>query len=170
MINYPTHSYQELGEFLENYIADVLKVARQLNIDLKDPRFACDHLGMQVLSADEFDQAHQLLLEFSQMVHNAVIHERRNRFYRFNQPFVIEGISIPKIEIFEPKPEADLAKLRPGIEHIAFLVEDYNSFSTDCKKNNLPIDKEVDLNGSKFFKTKLIDNIEIEFRNDKLVQ
>ncbi|OGG87939.1 hypothetical protein A2592_01785 [Candidatus Kaiserbacteria bacterium RIFOXYD1_FULL_42_15] len=168
MTNYPINSIPEINSFLEPYLNSVLTMANKLNINLLDKRFSGDHLGLQVLSKKEFDECHSALLKNSEMIHDAIIHERRNRIYRFKKILSLKGITIPKIEIFEPKPNADISKLRPSIEHIAFYIKDYDSFLKECKNNNVPIDKSIDTNGSKFFKTKLIDNIEIEFRNDSL--
>lgn len=168
MFNYPIQSNKELNTFLNSYIEYVLSVAGSLNINLQDEIFLGDHLGLQVLSSEEFDKCHDMLLEYSEMIHDTIIHERRNRIYRFKKPLNIKGITLPKIETFEPKPNADISKLRPGIEHIAFYVKEYDNFLEECKHNNVPIDKAIDMSGSKFFKTKLIDNIEIEFRNDRL--
>lgn len=167
-MNYPIKSQTELNEFSNSYIEAVLEVAKKLNIDLGDDKFFGDHLGLQVLSGKEFDQCHALFLEYSEMIHDAIIHDRRNRVYRFREPLQSNDIIMPRIEMFEPKPGADLDKLRPGIEHIAFTVKDYDVFLEECRQNNVPIDKAVGMDGSKFFKTKLIDSIEIEFRNDKL--
>ncbi len=168
MTNYPIQSIDEIKTYLESYLNSVLSVANRLNINLLDKKFSGDHLGLQVLSKEEFDKCHDMLLGYSEMIHDSIIHERRNRIYRFKEILSVKGIAIPKIETFEPKPNADIFKLRPGIEHIAFYVENYNNFLEECKQKNIPIDKVVDINGSKFFKTKLIDNTEIEFRNDSL--
>jgi hypothetical protein len=168
MPTYPIHSNEELNEFLESYIPLVLAAAKKFDIDLKDDRFSGDHLGFQVMSGNEFDIYHQIILKNSKMIKDSVIHERRNRIYRFKDYLQADGIVVPRIEMFEPKPNADLADLRPGIEHISFTVEAYDDFLQECQKRGVPIDKVVDMKGSKFFKTKLIDNIEIEFRNDEL--
>lgn len=124
---------------------------------------------MQITSKEEFNNVSKTLLTYSQLIHDRVIHNRRNRVYQFKETIVIFDISIPRIEIFEPKPGAEIKKLKPGIEHIAFKVDDYKSFINEFKKRNIPIDKEAEYEkGSFFFKTKLIDLVEIEFRNDFL--
>ena len=168
MLNYPIQSNKELNTFLNSYIDSALSVAKSLNINLQGKIFSGDHLGLQVLSSEEFDKCHNILLEYAKMIHDTIIHKRRNRIYHFKKLLNVKGIIIPKIEIFEPKPNADITKLRPGIEHIAFYVEGYDNFLEECKKNNVPIDKAINIDGSKFFKTELINNIEIEFRNDRL--
>ncbi len=168
MLSYPIQSSKALNDFFDFYIKNVLKVASSLNFDLKGNNFSGDHLGLQVLSADEFDESHWLLLEYSQMIHDGIIHNRRNRIYFFKKPLDSDGVIMPKIEIFEPKPNAKISRLRPGIEHVAFVVKNYDNFLEDCRQKNIPIDKVIDIGSSKFFKTKLINNVEIEFRNDKL--
>jgi len=168
MPHYPIQTNKILNNFFNFYIKDVLAVADNMEINLRADNFFGDHLGLQVLSAEEFDKSHIIFLGYAEMIHDNIIHNRRNRVYRFKKPLEAEGITMPKIEIFEPKPEADISKLRPGIEHISFVVKNYDSFLEECKQKNISIDKVIDMGGSKFFKTKLIDNVEIEFRNDKL--
>lgn len=108
-------------------------------------------------------------MNYCTLVHNGTIHNRRNRVYQFNNPITAYDTVIPRIESFEPKPEADIRKLRPGIEHIAYKVDDYDKFFSDCKTSDLPIDKSTtDDEGSKFFKTRFLNCVEIEFRNDYL--
>ncbi|MDQ5981527.1 MAG: hypothetical protein QG570_276, partial [Patescibacteria group bacterium] len=77
-------------------------------------------------------------------------------------------IEIQSIEIFEPKPTADISKLKPGIEHIAMKVDRFDELEEYFAKNKLPIDKSVQMNDSRFFKTKFINLVEIEFRNNYL--
>lgn len=167
-IFYPISSPKILTNFLKSYYPLINFVANQFKIDLSNKDFIGDHLGLQVLSSKEFDQCHQTLLKFSKLIHDAIIHNRRNRVYRFNTPLNISGFTMPRIEIFEPKPEADLSKLRPGIEHISFTVSNWQELLKTCQQNNVPIDKVVEDKQGKFFKTKFINCIEIEFRNDEL--
>ena len=128
-----------------------------------------DHLGLQVLSADEFNQAHELISRFSTLINAGEIHNRRNNIYRFNEPVMSQGISVRGVEIFEPKPNANLRALKPGIEHLAFMVDDFDSYYEQCLNKGVPIDKMLTFDsGSKFFKTKLVNMVEVEFRNDFL--
>lgn len=155
-----------LKKYIDSYIPLVLTVAQNFKIDLTDSRFSGDHLGLQVLSAEEFDKVDKLLLSYSNLIHDNVIHERRNRVYQFNQPIESSGVNIKSIEIFEPKPNADLKKLKPGIEHIAFVAGEFDKVANHFKSNLLPVDKFVEYpNGEKFFKTSLVNMVEIEFRN-----
>jgi len=165
---YPVLSIKVIQEFAKAYFPLVELTCQQFQINLHDTGINGDHFGLQVLSDIEFDQCHKILLQYTKLVHDHVIHQRRNRVYHYHLPVQVNGITIPKIEIFEPKPDADISKLRPGIEHIAFVVDDYDQFLTEYKSKRIPIDKEINLQGSKFFKTKFINIIEIEFRNDEL--
>lgn len=165
---YPVHTQEELVYFLEAYWPLVDFVLKQYEIRLGAGDISGDHLGLQVLSAEEFDECDALLLKYTRLLHDGIIHNRRNRIYRFFDPLQIPYLAMPSIEIFEPKPGADLSKLRPGIEHIAFTVASYDAFFADLKKRGVPIDKDADVKGSKFFKTKFINCIELEFRNDHL--
>lgn len=166
---YSVSDPQELKSWLEAYLPLVKRVASEFKLNLDDKIFSADHLGLQVISKQEFDDCDKNLMNYCSLVHDGTIHNRRNRVYQFNSPITVDGTIIPRIESFEPKPDADIRKLRPGIEHIAFKVENYDDFFVDCQRNGLPIDKSmVDDEGSKFFKTKFLNCVEIEFRNDYL--
>ena len=166
---YAVSSRENLASYLKVYLPLIIKVAARFQINLLDKNIHADHLGMQAISEEEFDETSKALSLYSTLIHNNIIHERRNRVYQFSKPFLINKISIPRIEIFEPKPNAELDNLKPGIEHIAFKVDDYDSFVSSFKKHKLPINREAEYQkGSKFIKTQLIDLVEIEFRNDFL--
>jgi len=166
---YQIKSSKELQAYLDKYIALVKNVAGTFDVNLTEARFKCDHLGMQVLSSDEFDQVSELLSKYSKVTRDNIIHDRRNRIFQFNTAFNIAGIEIPRIEIFEPKPNADSKTLKLGIEHISFKVEDYDEFLSKFEKQGHPIDKKgVFDDGSKFFKTMFVNVVELEFRNDFL--
>jgi len=157
-----------MQDFLNAYIPLVLRVGKTFLVNLKDARFSCDHLGFQAMSAAEFDASHELLDKYAKLIHAERIHERRNNVYYFNEPFIVDDIVIPKIEVFEPKPDAKKEQLRSGIEHIAFFAKDYDKFLVQCKKKGVLIDKTIDMANSKFFKTKIVNTVELEFRNDAL--
>jgi hypothetical protein len=166
---YPIQSIKVFREYLDAYLPLIIFGAKQYELNLNTFKISGDHLGLQVLSRDEFDKCHEILLKIADLIHDSVIHNRRNRVYRFNDMPKSNSISVPRIEIFEPKPSANISKLRPGIEHIAFMMDGYDNFVLECKKKNVPIDKEVSFeDGSKFFKTTFVNGIEIEFRNDEL--
>jgi len=165
---YPIHSIEELKEYLTPYLKLVLFNLKQYKINLNTINGRGDHIGLQVLLNREFDSCHKILLKNSKLIHDHIIQNRRNRIYRFKNPPQIGDICIPRIEIFEPKPDTNIKKLRAGIEHIAFTVDNYDKFLKSCQKKNIPIDKTNDMNGSKFLKTTFVNGIEIEFRNDQL--
>jgi len=159
----------QLSLYLEKYIPLVLLVAQKFNIDLSNKRFTGDHLGLQVLSNGEFNICDKELLKFSKIIKDGEIHDRKNRLYEFNKPIQIDSITIPFIETFEPKPNSNISKLRAGIEHMAFVVKDYEEFYQECLNKNIPIEKRVDFDDrSSFFKTKFINGVEIEFRTEPL--
>ncbi len=162
------NSYTDLESFANVYLPLVENFLQKFSIDLSENIFKGDHLGVQVLSTQEFDTIDKLLSAYSKIIHAGLIHNRRNNIYKLNTPLKYKNIQIDLIEIFEPKPGADIRKLKPGIEHIAFEVKDYDAFLNKFKASDFPIDKEIDLNGSKFFKTAFINLVEVEFRNDSL--
>lgn len=165
---YPINGIKQLEDFTRYYFGFVNAYSKEIfSIDLKSKALTGDHLGLQVLSANEFDEATQALLKFSTKISSTIIHNRRNNTFKFNKPLVIDKIEIPLIEIFEPKPDADLSRLKPGIEHIAFVVKDFANFYLE-HKDTMPIDKFVEQNGMKFFKTKFLNLIEIEFDSKSL--
>lgn len=165
---YSIKSLHHLKEYLKIYTKLVEVVAKHLGVNLKNPKIKGDHLGVQVLSKKEFKICSEKLTQYSTLINESIIHERRVRIYRLNKPLKINSFSFSLIEIFEPKPGADLKKLKPGVEHLAFKVDDYEEFLARCKKNNLPLDKEGKNKNLKFFKTRLLDLVEIEFRNKSL--
>lgn len=166
---YPISSPQKLESYCKVYLPLVLQVASTFGLDLTSQEFTGDHLGLQVLSSEEFDEANKLLLTYSTLVNAGVIHNRRNNIYKFNSPITCAGLTIKGIEIFEPKPTADVNKLKPGIEHIAFKVADFETFSQKLSKSSAPIDKTgTDDEGNMFLKTKLVNMIELEFRSNFL--
>ena len=166
---YPIQSNEILREYLDVYMPLIIFGLKQYGVNLNTSKIHGDHLGLQVLSKDEFDKCHELLLQISDLIHDNIIHNRRNRVYRFKEIPKSNGITIPRIEIFEPKPNADISKLRPGIEHIAFTVDDYDAFANEFKRRDMPIDKEViSDDGYSFLKTIFINGVEIEFGNHEL--
>lgn len=160
--------HDKLQSYLEVYFPLVKKAAEVFDLDLTDKSFIGDHLGIQVLSAEEFDMVDKLLTSYCTILRKGNIHNRRNNIYRLNKPLIFDDKEIPLLEIFEPKPDADLTKLKPGIEHISLKVDRYDEVLAQFKKAGHPIDKEVDMDGSRFFKTKFMNLVEIEFRNDSL--
>lgn len=159
---------QQLELYLQHYVPLVIEVAKGFSLDVQSPDLKGDHVGVQVLTSEEFNMCSDVLQKYAQRIRESVIHERRNCIFEFNTPFIVDGIEIPRIEIFEPKPNVDVETLRAGIEHVAFTVESYDSFLKHCQSTQVPIAKAVEKYGSKFFKTSLINNVEIEFRNDRL--
>lgn len=165
---YPVQTHEKLRSFLNQYMPTVLRAGEKMGFDLKREDFTPDHLGLQVLNKAEFDAAHKVLSQYATLVHDEVIHERRNRAYRFIAPMQIERISIPGIEIFEPKPNADATLLRPGIEHVAFVTKDPHRVHAQLGDRGL-IAKVASYSLGKFIKTKLVDGVEIEFREKALI-
>lgn len=165
---YPIQDEIGIKKFLESYLPLLSFAAGTFSLNLSDRRFSGDHLGLQVTSGEEFDMADKLITGYAKMIHDSIIHERRNRVYQFNSPISAGKFSFRSIEVFEPKPEADLRRLKPGFEHLAFRVDKFEEFYETVKLWRLPVDKFKEMNGSKFFKTSLINLVEIEFRNDYL--
>ncbi|MGB0757263.1 MAG: VOC family protein [Patescibacteria group bacterium] len=166
---YTIRSNDKLQQYFELYIPLIKHYLGAYGIDIADSRFEGDHLGFQVHSAAEFEACDEILKEYSTLIKDSVIHERRNRVYEFKVPLEAHGVQMPRIEIFEPKPGADLPHLKPGIDHIALYVRDFDDFVFECKDKKVPIDKMKTFEeGSTFFKTVFYDLVEVEFRNDRL--
>lgn len=125
-----------------------------------------DHLGILLHSSSEFEDISQQLLQYSIQIKEIVLHERRVRVFKLNSP--LSGrYNIPKIEIFEPKPNIDITKLRFGVEHIAFQVKNFDEYIFSTKRK-VGIIKEGSVGDSKFAKTEILNTVEIEFRSDAL--
>lgn len=165
----PLENHAELEGYLLAYAPLVQLMLRQYGIDVQQWSLQGDHLAVQARSAQEFDLFQQLLLQYADILREARLHDRRVTVFRFHGMLQTPRFSIPRIEVFEPKPEVDPKTLRPGIEHIAFTVPKYEALLADCRHRNVPIAKAMEReDGSKFFKTEFLNNCEIEFRNDEL--
>ncbi len=166
---YPISNRSKLVNYLNSYITLVCEVATYYDIDLKSSEFQCDHIGIQMTGADDFDRASELLSKYSTILSTNVIHERRNRVFELHEEVAVEGIVLPKVELFEPKPGVPLKALKLGVEHIAFYTCEYDALLQKLADHPEWVDKSLEFeDGSKFFKTKLINLVEIEFRNDRL--
>jgi predicted metalloenzyme YecM len=165
---YSINSLTDLSNYVSVYIPLVESVISSFGLTLKKPGFKGDHLGLQTLSSSEFASVHNKLIKYSTLVHSGVVHNRKNNVYKFNQPIKVGGFEVLSLESFEPKPEADISKLKPGIEHLAVVVKDFDRFYAESLNKGLPVDKYVKMNGSAFFKTSLINMVEVEFRDDYL--
>lgn len=136
-----------------------------IRLGLDNQELIPDHNGAFVGSKEEFDSTSEQLLTFSTLIKEITLHNRRVRVFKLNNP--LPGVyKVPKIEIFEPKPEADLKKERFGIEHIAFRVKDFKGLLSQINPDLLA--KQGEVGKSKFAKTKTFNLVEIEFRNDSL--
>ena len=167
--HYFIETQKQLKEYLTHYVPLVKIVAKSFNIDLSKKRFMCDHVGLQAISKENFDDCDFHIQKYANLTKDGRIHNRRNRLYVLYKPIVIDDIKIVSIETFEPKPNADMSKLRLGIEHIAFVVSNYEEFYQECLNKNIPIEKRVDFGDkTSFFKTKFINGVEIEFRTEAL--
>lgn len=169
---YSLKNITELNEYLQVYIPLVNLFLKHYSLDLKQYNLLVDHIGVQMLNSDDFDQITEQLNTYSTLIKVKEIHNRRNGIFKLNTEFIVNGLLIPSIEIFEPKPDFPPSQLRLGIEHIAFYTDSisYDSLLAYFKQNQLPIDKEGEFSkGSKFFKTTFINGVEIEFRNDQLI-
>ena len=154
---------ESLSEFAQIY-TKLVKLELQ-RLEINEEELTPDHYGAFVGSKEEFDSTSEQLLTFSTLIKEITLHNRRVRVFKLNNP--LPGIySIPKIEIFEPKPDADLKKERFGIEHIAFKVKDFDTFIKSIDPSILA--KQGEVGNSKFAKTKTFNLVEIEFRNDSL--
>ena len=165
---YSLSSPEELKAYLLPYLQMVKHVCHSFDIDLNSSNFSGDHLGVQVLDANEFENVSEMLSKYSTKVKDNLIHERRFRIFKLNTPLDIDGVVILDVEIFEPKPGADLSKLKPGIEHVSFRVSDYDGFFFFFYLRKVPIGKSNQIGKSKLVKTRFLNLVEVEFRNDSL--
>ncbi len=167
---YPVNNSDELRRYLSVYLPLVIEECRRFSIDVRQKRFQADHLGLQVLNSEEFDHVSTSLLAFSTIVKDEPIQHRRNQVFRFAVPVEEQGFQLSGIEIFEPKPGESLSKLRAGVEHIAFVVHDYEDFLSEVAARGIPIAKKADYGSGEFFKTVFLNGVEVEFRSSFLTQ
>lgn len=167
--DYPIQSWSVVELFLWGYVPKLLAAGKAIGVGLDSIAFYGDHLGLQVMNAEEFDNAHNELLTFCTMTHDTMIHGRRNRIYRFRSPTPVEGILFRGIEIFEPKPGANPDALRPGIGHAAFLCSSIDDLLVQFHETGVAVAKDATYNDGRFIKTELVDDIEFEFREQSLI-
>ncbi len=167
---YQLNTRHELNEFFAAYLPLVQLALKQFGVSKDRFQLEIDHLGIQVSSGQEFDLVHNSLFTYSTVVNSGIIHGRRNNLYRLNEPIEIDGLILPYLEIFEPKADADVYRLKLGIEHISYYSSRFDELLTHFVENRVPIAKQVDMHGSKFLKTVFMNLVEIEFRNDFLYQ
>lgn len=154
-------------KYLERYYSSYLDIVNFLRevLEIRGTLIP-DHIGCQTGKGKEFDEISKTILKYSKLIKEITLQKRRVSVFKFDTP-LIGTVLMPKVEIFEPKPEDNLLKLRYGVEHIAFYVHDWDSFYTENIKK-LPVAKESSVDSSKFLKTFVINNVEIEFRSDRL--
>lgn len=167
---YFLQTLQSIKKYCSKYFPLVKFLASSFKINLESLDIEGDHLGVQVLNSKEFDFVSRQLFGYTTLANEKIIHNRRNRIFKFIEPFEVGGIRLSNIEIFEPKPGADLSKLKLGIEHIAFITKDFDTLLAQAKSNNVPIDKAVDDGSHRFFKTSFVNLVEIEFGNESLLE
>lgn len=167
---YQVDTVTKLHAFFTAYLQLVELSLVQFDISKDKFKLEVDHLGLQAVSKEEFDLIHKSLSTYCQIVNTGVIHGRRNNIYKLKFPVVQDGFELNYIEIFEPKADADIYKLKLGIEHISFYSGNFEELLNHFRMHSLPIAKQVDMHGSKFLKTTFINLVEIEFRNDFLYQ
>ena len=165
---YPINTIEQVQAFADAYVPLVLHQLKLFQIDLAEFGIKGDHLGLQVLSAEEFDNAHALIATYAQTIRQGEVHNRRNNTYKFNEVITSHGLELQSIEIFEPKPDAIIEKLKAGFEHIALYVQEYDALLNFSQQFELPVGKSLDFNGSRAFKSKFLNLVEIEFREDYL--
>lgn len=154
-------------KYLERYYISYLEIVNFMrNVWEIRGTIIPDHLGCQTGSGKEFDEISRTISKYSTLIKETYLQKRRIAVFKFDTP-LLGTMLMPKIEIFEPKPEDNVLKLKYGIEHISFYVPEWELFVKE-NKNRFPIAKEGEVNNSKFIKTLIINNVEIEFRNDRL--
>lgn len=148
---------------------DIYSLHTKLSLDyyqLNTPLLG-DHIGALPRDSEEFEQISEKLSTFSTLLAERIVHDRRIHIFKLNTPLEANDIVMPKVEIFEPKQDDDIKKLRIGFEHISFYVPQYDQLISQFKKNHTFI-KEITVNSSRIAKTEILNLVEIEFRSDML--
>ena len=164
-------TFEELKALAGGYLPLVRVVLGSFGIDTEKEKLVGDHFGVIVTTPEDFDACDKSILGYSELIHSGLVKERRNNIYKFKEPISAGGIVIPKIEIFEYTPKENDRFLKYGLDHVCFKVEDFDIFLAREQEKGIPIERIIlgDYgHGGKFFKTKTISNVMIEFRNDAL--
>ena len=155
---------ENIQKFVDSYFLTTSSILEFYHINMDD--INCDHIGCLSHNPQEFEEITKELSLYTRLINETKLHNRRIRVFKLNEQINTKFI-LPKIELFEPKPDINPKQLRFGIEHIAFQVKSWDAFNQKYK-NKLPIIKEGSIDKSLFIKTEVLNTIEIEFRNDKL--
>lgn len=161
---YGITTWRTLARCASRYMRLALTVALLEGVDLTSARFAGDHLGLQARSAREFDDVVRTVGAYALPVRRESIDGRRNCVLRLRRPLRGGGWEMPLVEVFEPKLREAPRDLRPGIEHCAFVVSDYEQWLRDWPGRRELVAKRRDSATRVFVKTWIINGIELELR------
>jgi len=169
MDKYYLGNTEELKKFCNLYLPLVIDYCKSiLDIDLRKDTFEGDHLGIQTSSTKEYSFYYDLLSSY--MTHNFTneLHGRRVSIFSFKNTFTCSDINLKGVEIFEPKQDIDVSKLKLGIEHISIISKGYDKLLNTFPDEHLG--KSAEYSEGKFFKTKFENLVEIEFRDRSLIK
>jgi predicted metalloenzyme YecM len=169
MDKYYLGNLQELEEYCNLYFPLITNYSSSiLGLDLSNNTFEGDHLGIQTSSHEEYTHYYNLLSSY--MSHNFTndLHGRKVSIFSFRDEFVSKDISLNGVEIFEPKPKVDIGKIKLGIEHISIITKEYDKTFENISRKF--VNKSAEYPEGRFFKTKFINLVEIEFRDRSLIK
>lgn len=136
---------KEITDFLDKF----LEKMKETGIDLSG--YTIDHVGYQASSTEEYEKKK---IEFGNLVHEAVVADRRVGVFKYN------GNGLLAIELIEPRPGQ---KCKSGWEHAEYVIDEpfeklvtrYKNLSWDTSSVNRPIYSHL--------KLKLTDDMQVKF-------
>ncbi|MBU0975595.1 MAG: nucleotide exchange factor GrpE [Patescibacteria group bacterium] len=125
-----------------------------------------DHICIQAKSTEEYEQLLKNLDEDIIPLNELPHAGRRITVAKLLKPFEVQGVSIDKIEVSEPKPKRTVKVT--GFDHIAFVVRvNFDSFIHKLKENNIKISEAKQIGQDRLIKFQE-GKIEIEIRNNRI--
>lgn len=129
-------------------------------------KFEFDHINVHASSKDNYTSIIEMLSDDIDKI-KEIPHDGRHIFVALlKEPVQIESnLTISTIEISEPKPKHSVKK--PGVDHVSFLVQDFERFSDTLHDKGYDVYDYKTIAGTKLFKLQL-RGVKLEFRNRSL--
>jgi molecular chaperone GrpE len=147
-------------ESLKEYSKHAVLVAKK-NLDMEKIQF--DHVCYQTTSAKDYENTLKRIKDELKVICEIPHAGRRITVAELKNPFEVEGVTINRVEVSEPKPKRTVTKR--NFDHLAFVVNDgFSQFLEELKIKEIKITEIKQIGDHKIAKF-VGNNIEIELRN-----
>ncbi len=152
-------------ENLKDYAQRAVKTTKD-TLGLENLEF--DHICYQTKNTEEYKRVLDTLSDETELIAEIPHAGRRISVVRLKDAFDVNGVTIHKIEISEPKPKRTVKKNQ--FDHFSFMVKDnFEDYIDELRKKEVVISEMKQIGKNKFVKCKCDDSdMEIEIRNARL--